>query len=170
MNCKLGGTLWSIKIPLKNVMICGIDVYHEANKKANSVSAFVASINPTFTRWFSQAGIQAQKEELLNGLCTGLVNALRAYRKMNNRLPDRIIIFRDGVGDGQLRMCSEYEIPQLQSACRIENPGYQPDFTFVVVQKRINTRLFAVSKEQIEFVENSIIQCFFHFLGWSRRT
>lgn len=165
MNCKLGGTLWAIKIPLKNTMICGIDTYHDSTKKENSVSAFVASLNPTYTRWYSRAIIQKQKEELVNGLCASLVASLQEFKKMNDILPDRIIIFRfgvkcrvlvnkltrfffffyrDGVGDGQLIMCNEYEIPQLKNACLALDSNYKPELTFIVVQKRINTRFFAV--------------------------
>lgn len=94
MNCKMGGTLWAIKIPLKNVMICGIDTYHDANKKENSVSAFVASLNATYTRWYSRAVIQKSKEELMNGLVISLVTGLEAYRQMNNTLPEKIIMYR----------------------------------------------------------------------------
>lgn len=86
--------MWSVNIPLKNVMICGIDTYHDANKKQNSVSAFIASLNATFTQWFSRATIQSQKEELLNGLCQSLVAALTAYKKVNGVFPDKIIVFR----------------------------------------------------------------------------
>lgn len=92
MNCKMGGTLWSIKIPLKDVMIIGIDTFHEKNKQ--SVSAVVASINNTFTRWYSKATIQTKQEELLHGLCNSLVSALQTYEKMNSSLPDRIIVYR----------------------------------------------------------------------------
>lgn len=53
--------------------------------------------------------------------------------------------YSDGVGDGQLQMCRDYEIPQLKTACTLENPNYNPQFTFIVVQKRINSRIFAVS-------------------------
>lgn len=93
MNCKMGGSLWAINIPLKNVMICGIDTFHDANK-TESVSAFIASLNATFTQWFSQATIQAKKEELLNGLCYSLVAALTAYKKNNDVLPDKLIVYR----------------------------------------------------------------------------
>lgn len=41
-------------------------------------------------------------------------------------------------------MVNEYEIPQMKAACTLQDPDYNPGFTFVVVQKRINTRLFAV--------------------------
>lgn len=71
--------------------------------------------------------------------------ALMTYKKMNDKLPEKIIIFRDGVGDGQLKFVEEYEIPQLEEACKQSDPGYSPLFTFLVVQKRINTRIFMVS-------------------------
>lgn len=144
MNCKLGGTLWSIKIPFTNVMIAGIDTYHDPKQKSNSVSAFVASLNGEYTRWYSRACIQSKKEEFMNGLCASLEKSLRVYQKLNAVLPQKIIIFRDGVGDGQLRMCSEYEIPQLQEACKILDPNYSPELVFIVVQKRINTRMFRI--------------------------
>lgn len=94
MNCKIGGSLWSIKIPLKNVMICGIDTYHDTKKKDNSVGAFVSSLNATYTEWYSRAIIQQKKEELLNGLSQSLINALDVYKQRNGTLPDKIIIFR----------------------------------------------------------------------------
>lgn len=94
MNCKLGGALWSIKIPFQNVMICGIDTFHDTPNKKNSVAAFVASINSTYTRYYSQAIIQSQKEELQHGLSVSLQNALYAYKNYNVDLPDRLIIFR----------------------------------------------------------------------------
>lgn len=92
MNCKLGGSLWSIGIPFKKVMICGIDTYHD--KKSKSVSAFVASLNESYTRWYSKATIQHNREELSHGLQISVKNALEAYRKMNGFNPERIIIYR----------------------------------------------------------------------------
>lgn len=153
MNCKMGGTLWSVKIPFVNVMICGVDTYHDPSHKADSVAAFVASQNSTYTKWFSQAIVQKKKEELGNGLCIALVNSLHAYRQLNNKLPDKVIIYRDGVGDGQLRMCEEYEVPQILAAFATTDPDYKPALTYVVVQKRINTRIFGVS-----IVGNSIVR------------
>ena len=94
MNCKLGGSLWSIQIPLKNIMICGIDTYHDISRKANSVSAFVASINENFTKWYSKAMIQSKKEELVHGLVHALSKALEAFKSINKQLPDTIIIYR----------------------------------------------------------------------------
>lgn len=155
MNCKMGGSLWSVRIPFVNVMICGVDTYHDPAHKADSVAALVASLNGTYTEWFSQAVLQCKKEELSNGLCAALISALQAYKKRNDRLPDKVIMFRDGVGDGQLRMCQEYEVPQMEAAFERQEPGYRPMLTFVVVQKRINTRVFAVSNVNIYHYNNN---------------
>lgn len=142
MNCKLGGTLWGIKIPLKNTMICGIDTYHEKGHKGITVGGFMASMNPEFTRWWSRPTIQEKREELVNGLTSSMEAALTAFFKANNYLPDRIVLYRDGVGDGQLEFCKGYEIPQFLEAFKNVQQGYKPKLTYVIVQKRINTKFF----------------------------
>lgn len=94
MNCKLGGSLWAVQIPFRNVMICGTDTYHSPNKQCSSVGAFVASLNKTYTKWYSKATIQSNREELMHGLGISMENALKAYKKLNNIYPDRIILYR----------------------------------------------------------------------------
>jgi aubergine-like protein len=96
MNCKLGGSLWGIKIPLKDTMIIGIDTYHEANHKGLTVGGFVATVNASFTKYYSKPAIQQKREELINGLVLSMTNALEHYKTVNSSLPERIIIYRDG--------------------------------------------------------------------------
>lgn len=62
--------------------------------------------------------------------------------QVNGKFPDRIIIYRDGVGDGAMKLIRDYEIAQIESVFRVIAPDYNPKFTFIVVQKRINTRIF----------------------------
>jgi len=38
---------------------------------------------------------------------------LKNYYRVNGILPERIIVFRDGVGDGQLETVHEHEVKQL---------------------------------------------------------
>lgn len=42
--------------------------------------------------------------------------ALRHYNEVNGDLPERILVYRDGVGDGQLAAVVEHEVPQLKSS------------------------------------------------------
>jgi aubergine-like protein len=115
INVKLGGELWALEIPLKNVMVIGIDVFHDNARGRRSVLGFVSSTNKTFTRWFSRVTIQDMNQEIGDGLKICFQNALSKYHELNNTLPDRIIIYRDGVGDGQMNMVYDFEVPQLKN-------------------------------------------------------
>ena len=63
---------------------------------------------------------------------------------MNGGLPNSIVVFRDGVGDGAMKHVASYEVSQFEKAFSKfgDNGSYRPKFAFVVVQKRINTRIF----------------------------
>ncbi|XP_064073590.1 piwi-like protein Ago3 [Vanessa tameamea] len=142
MNCKLGGTLWTISIPFKTAMVIGVDSYHDAARKRRSVCSFIASYNQTMTHWYSKAVFQERGQEIVDSLKSCLVDSLKHYLRVNGRLPDRIIIYRDGVGDSQLKLVQQYEIPQMQISFSLVGETYKPSLTYVVVQKRINTRIF----------------------------
>ncbi len=47
-----------------------------------------------------------------------------AYHRINNVLPDTILIFRDGIGTGQLETAAKHEVRQLRD-CFQEIKGYQ---------------------------------------------
>ncbi|XP_035670589.1 piwi-like protein 1 [Branchiostoma floridae] len=144
INAKLGGELWALEIPLKNIMVVGIDVYHEIKKGVRSVAGFVASTNRELTRWYSRTCFQMPGQELMDGLKLCLTSALKKYHEVNHALPERIFIFRDGVGDGQLNTVAGYEVEQLREcASYFGGESYQPRLAVVIVQKRINTRIFA---------------------------
>uniref|UniRef100_A0A8C1ZA82 Piwi-like RNA-mediated gene silencing 2 n=1 Tax=Cyprinus carpio TaxID=7962 RepID=A0A8C1ZA82_CYPCA len=42
INCKLGGELWTVNVPLRYLMVIGVDVHHDVSKKSRSVMGFVA--------------------------------------------------------------------------------------------------------------------------------
>lgn len=52
INCKLGGQLWVMDIPLARTMLVGIDVCHDTSSRnaKQSVAGFCASMNATFTK------------------------------------------------------------------------------------------------------------------------
>ncbi|XP_064215158.1 piwi-like protein Ago3 [Tribolium castaneum] len=141
ITCKLGGTLWSVKIPVSGWMVCGIDVYHGANNQ--SVCGFVASINGSMTKYFSKA--MFQDGEIGDYFKMPFRQMLQAAKDREGAFPSKVIVFRDGVGDGQLEHCRKYEITQLQEV--IKELNIETTITFVVVQKRINTRIFRTVNE-----------------------
>ncbi|KAM3939929.1 piwi-like protein 1 [Leptodactylus fuscus] len=143
MNCKMGGELWSVEIPLKEMMIVGIDCYHDTLAGKRSIAGFVASLNPGMTRWFSRCVLQDQKQEIVDGLKVCMQAALNAWHACNKALPSRIIIYRDGVGDGQLKTLISYEIEQFVDCIKATGKDYSPKLSVIVVKKRISTRFFA---------------------------
>ena len=64
--------------------------------------------------------------------------------QVNGTHPERIIVFRDGVGDGDLPSVADYEAKQLAECFQHFGASYRPKFAIIVVQKRINTKLFAL--------------------------
>jgi hypothetical protein len=58
--------------------------------------------------------------------------------------------FRDGVGDGQLPHCKDYEVPQFSSCFKELDESYDPMLTFIIVQKRNNTRIFKPVRNNLD--------------------
>ncbi|XP_077131113.1 piwi-like protein 1 isoform X2 [Ranitomeya variabilis] len=129
---------------LDKAIIIGIDCYHDTLQGRRSIAGFVASTNKQMTRWFSRCVVQDQRQEIVDGLKVCMQAALHAWTKTNEgNLPQRIIIYRDGVGDGQLKTLVNYEIPQFIDCIKSAKQNYSPRLTVVVVKKRINARFFA---------------------------
>ncbi|KAK7934231.1 hypothetical protein WMY93_005127 [Mugilogobius chulae] len=143
MACKMGGELWSVEVPLKQLMIVGIDCYHDSTAGKRSIGALVASLNQGMSRWFSSCVMQHKGQEIMDGLKKCLGGALKEYLKFNQCLPSRIIVYRDGVGDGQLHSVVNYEVAQIMEAIKSMGQDYMPKLSVVVVKKRINSRFFA---------------------------
>ncbi|KAF7287303.1 hypothetical protein GWI33_001668 [Rhynchophorus ferrugineus] len=137
INCKLGGSLWTVRFPFRGWMVCGIDVYHGTQNQ--SVCGFVCNVNEHFTRWFSSAIFQSK--ELGDFYQIAFTRALEEYKSHCAAYPSKIIIIRDGVGDGQLDYCKQYELRQFENV--LKSFDIEATICFIVVQKRINTRLFA---------------------------
>ncbi|XP_045881507.1 piwi-like protein 3 [Meles meles] len=150
MNCKMGGALWKVETGLQNAMFIGIDCFHDTVNRQKSIAGFVSSINQELTQWFSQCVFQESGQELVNGLKACLEAALKLWCKHNLFLPQAIIVYRDGVGDGQLQALLDHEVPQIESSLRSvypKNSGVK--LTFIVVKKRINTRFFVESEGRL---------------------
>lgn len=83
--------------------------------------------------------------------------------QINHDYPKQIVVYRDGVGDGQMQYVLDHEVPQMKSAFQAVVPPIDPKFTMVVVQKRINTRFFrATVPYQVDFVWNAEDSLVYH--------
>ena len=67
----------------KLLMTVGIDVYHDGKtRKAQSIGAFVASMNNRCTRWYSRVAFQQPGQELIDSLKVGFTAALRKFHEV----------------------------------------------------------------------------------------
>lgn len=77
-------------------------------------------------------------------LCSSFPGALEAFRAENRgELPDRIVLFRDGVGEGQINYVIDHEVSQLQAAileAYEKNNQEKAKLSVVIVTKKINSR------------------------------
>ncbi|XP_061663732.1 piwi-like protein 1 [Syngnathoides biaculeatus] len=142
MSCKMGGELWSVEIPLKQLMVVGIDCYHDTAAGKRSVGVLVASLNQNMSRWYSKVKLQNRGQEIMDGLKMAFAGALKEFYKFNQCLPSRVIVYRDGVGDGQLHNVVNYEVAQIIGSIKSMGLDYMPKLSVVVVKKKINCRLF----------------------------
>ncbi|KAM5245958.1 piwi-like protein 4 [Ctenodactylus gundi] len=147
--CKLGGELWSVEIPLKSLMVAGIDICKDTLGK-EVVVGFVASVNPGITRWFSRCILQRTATDIADCLKVFMTGALNQWHKHNHDLPARIVVYRDGVGDGQLNTILEYEVPQLLSS--ITESGTKARLSVIVVRKRCAPRFFMEMNHTVQNV------------------
>ena len=87
---------------------------------------------------------------MIDALKIAFIKGLKKYYESNHSWPDTVIVFRDGVGDGQLSVSAKYEAEQFKDCFKHISDDYSPGLGFVVVQKRINTRIFLMQGKECE--------------------
>ncbi|KAK6148223.1 hypothetical protein DH2020_019135 [Rehmannia glutinosa] len=180
INVKVGGRntvlvdALSRRIPLvsdRPTIIFGADVTHPhpGEDSSPSIAAVVASQDwPEVTKYAGLVCAQAHRQELIQDLYKtwqdpvkgtmhgGMIKELLiSFRRATGQKPQRIIFYRDGVSEGQFYQVLLYELDAIRKACASLEPNYQPTVTFVVVQKRHHTRLFANNHHDRHAVDRS---------------
>ncbi|OTF75874.1 hypothetical protein BLA29_002685, partial [Euroglyphus maynei] len=154
INAKLGGinvTLDYGKIPslssssddYSKTMAIGVDVAHPSPSEKNlpSIAAMVANIDQSFARYSSSVKIQKFfRQEIIKELDKMLIDLLRAYEMKTNRLPEKIIFYRDGVSEGQFQVVYNEEILLIKKTLENYRPNHKFRLTFIIVQKRHHSR------------------------------
>ena len=141
MGCKLGAEPWNIEFPLKDTMIMGYNANSDSSKKGTDVGALVSSLNPAFSKYSSTCIFRKSDEDVIKEIGPAVMKALRRYREENGKLPIRIIMYRDGLGEGQIEYAKDREIVAIKKVFR-DNGLEEMKFTYIIVSKRINTRFF----------------------------
>lgn len=121
-------------------MVLGIDVNHPAEDTDISVASAVGSFDSTLTRFIATVRTQSKRGyEIVEKLQEMMTELFLSFKKRNNVYPDHLIIFRDGVSNGQFSFVLDDEKNQIKQAIA-ETIGQTCKITMLVVQKGHNTR------------------------------
>lgn len=163
-NLKAGGINQTVEpsklgiISEGKTMVVGIDVTHPqpgAQDGAPSVAGIVASVDEYLGQWPADIRIQESRKEMVSDLKELVKSRLVLWRKANGQLPENILIYRDGVSEGQYRTVLDEELPLIREACAESYPAIQtkqglPAITIVVVGKRHHTRFYPVKESEAD--------------------
>ncbi|KAG6848643.1 hypothetical protein H0H93_015297 [Arthromyces matolae] len=160
VNTKLGGNnhlldesamKWLTK---KKTMMVGIDVTHPgpgSKEGTPSIAAVVASVDDDFVQFPASLRIQQSKKEMLAELDEMLVERLLSYEKNNKKLPERVLVFRDGVSEGQFDKVLSDELPQILNAFKKLETGarkkYRPQLSIIICGKRHHARFYPTNSQ-----------------------
>lgn len=99
------------------------------------------------SKWVSSVRVNKgnAQVELITGIDEMIATVLSAYHDKNGFLPEKVLIYRDGISDAQFEKVLHVEGKALDRAFRdtatkLGVPNYIPKLTIVVVQKRHRTR------------------------------
>lgn len=142
---KLGGAPWSVKIPLGGVMTIGFDVSKDSQDKGTSYGCLVATMDlKVRADFFTTVASYSNTETLSKEFGIGVIKAINAYREKHDTLPKKIIIYRGGVGDGDIPYLRDVEVKQLDAKLQelYKNFDATPQLIFMIVSKKVNSRIF----------------------------
>lgn len=156
-NLKLGGInqlVDSTRLGVINegkTMVVGIDVTHPSPgsaPNAPSVSAIVASVDKWLGQWPAVLKVQRDRDEMVADLGGMIRSRLLLWKAKNKTLPENILVYRDGVSEGQYNLVLDKELPLLRAACTELYPAPDtkkglPRFTIVICGKRHHTRFYS---------------------------
>ena len=168
-NLKLGGinhTIDSNKLGIiseDKTMVVGLDVTHPSPgsaKTAPSIAGMVASVDKTLGQWPAIIRLQAEaRQEMVSELKMMLKTRLNLWKTKGKHaeLPENILLYRDGVSEGQYDLVLNKELPLLREACAEAYPAAStkkglPRMTVLVVGKRHHTRFFptTIDKDRMD--------------------
>ena len=127
-------------------MVVGIDVTHPSpgsGPVAPSVAAMVASSDKHLAQWPAEIRINPARQEQVEMLRPMLRSHLIYWKEKHGSFPEKLLIYRDGVSEGQYQMVLDEELPQLRAACELAYGDQRPPrITLIVVGKRHHTRFY----------------------------
>eukprot|EP00345_Euplotes_harpa_P008961 CAMPEP_0168352986 /NCGR_PEP_ID=MMETSP0213-20121227/22933_1 /TAXON_ID=151035 /ORGANISM="Euplotes harpa, Strain FSP1.4" /LENGTH=805 /DNA_ID=CAMNT_0008364413 /DNA_START=1 /DNA_END=2418 /DNA_ORIENTATION=- len=161
---KLGHIPWGYKsLPLMDrpTMVIGMDVCHRVGRSKKSVLGFVASLDKYVGRYYSASVSQGAKQEIAFSIEKLFQEAINNFISENGIGPERIIVYRDAVSEGQSEATLRTEIPQLNKAIQnlvdVGSLKAEPKILFLLANKRIEQRFFTQDRGKFFNPERGLV-------------
>ncbi|KAL8647804.1 MAG: hypothetical protein Q9210_005343, partial [Variospora velana] len=160
INHILGPEGMSQQIQPETTMFVGIDVSHPTYTtmaKAPSIVGIVASLDDNFTKWYGSTRIQEGRVEMVAKIGELMGERLNLYCQKFDKYPANIIIYRDGVSEGQFEMVLEQEVSAIDAKCAQMYPRKNqkpPDLLVIICGKRHRTRFYPTNAEHADQTRN----------------
>ncbi|KGO64198.1 protein of unknown function DUF1785 [Penicillium italicum] len=147
----------------KNTMVVGLDVTHPSSTDPEvfpSVAAIVASTDYRMGQWPGEVRAQTRRQEHIEFLKEMMLTRLNLWQKTNSgNLPQNILVYRDGVSEGQFAMVLAEELPKIQAAAKAVYRGTMPNITIIVCGKRHNVRFYPTNAKDQDRTSNPLNGC-----------
>lgn len=145
INCKLGGKNWSLSNSVfgdKKTILIGIDVNHPGvgDLDSPSIVSVVGSLDYDFIQYKTVILQQERRQEIITDMKKAIKILLRSHYQATRCKPERIIVFRDGVGDSMFDAVFSSEVASIKEACSDIESSYSPELNFILAQKRHSIR------------------------------
>lgn len=127
-------------------IVLGADVTHPlAGTKRPSVAALVGSRDAEMTQFTGAVRNQTGKKEVIDNLSDMFLEVYKRWVSAHNGQVNAkaIIMFRDGVSEGQYEEVMDVEVAALRKACTLYDESFKPNITYIIVTKRHHARFFA---------------------------
>lgn len=159
-NQKLGGVNHTVELkkmaPLDaQTILFGIDVTHPSPgsaESAPSIAGVVASVDSMFSQYPASMRTQKGRKEMVTELDEMIVERIQLWQKRNRGLPNKVIVYRDGVSEGQYRIVLEEEYPAFKKAFDklYGAEKNHPKISIIMVGKRHHTRFYPTKEEDTD--------------------
>lgn len=169
-NLKLGGINQLVDntrlgvINEDKTMVVGVDVTHPSpgsTSTAPSVAGMVASVDRWLGQWPAVLRIQESRKEMVSELDSMLKSRLQLWKTQGKHtaFPENLLIYRDGVSEGQYATVLEDELPLLRKACAdlyplADTKNDLPHITIIIVGKRHHTRFYPTAASDADRSSN----------------
>lgn len=136
-------------------IVFGIDVTHPSPGSAESspsVAGVVASSDTLFTQYPASIRTQRGRQEIVADLSDMIIERLNLWTAKNKGLPDKVIIYRDGVSEGQYAIVLNDEYSAFVKAFDklYGAANKHPKVSIIVVGKRHHTRFYPTTTENAD--------------------